>query len=179
MIEERVLFSKLIRSLSPEEVEWFKEQLQPVCVYDEGTYATDDIPPHLSTVRPNWVGPRFLSDVTGAPRFDDPPFTAIFVDLENVGTHLWLYSTTGTSIQSLGILLGKFVMKFRPDVELKISFAIVPEWPLFGAYGGGVLIVTSRHVGIITTEHIIAGSMRIISDNDGDGNKNRDRIILN
>jgi len=179
MIEGRVLFSELIRSLSPEEVEWFKEQLQPVCVYDEGTYATDDIPPHLSTVRPNWVGPRFLSDVTGAPRFDDLPFTAVFVDSEKIGKHLWLYSTTGTSVQSLGILLGKFVMKFRPDAVLKISFAIVPEQPVFGAYGGGVLIITSSRVGIITTEHIIAGSMHIISDDDGNGNKDRDRIILN
>jgi len=175
MSNTHVLFSEVLPNLTEQEIAWLSEQLQIVFMYDNGEICLPSaVPESLTDTPPAWVGPRFLTDVAGVPRLYDAPFSTRLVTTSR-GRHLWIFSTDNGNVQAVGILVAKFLAKFRPDDSWLLRFAIVPPTPEPGKYGGGLLLVAADGISISTTFHIAEewqNKLRESQEDSGDASAN-------
>ena len=122
-------FSEGLESLTSEEADWLKHQLEEV---PAGKGKVDR--------------PRFLMDFAGCEETDDYDYGFEWrfstPDATN-GLRLWLYAEDNGDPDRVACLVQKFLKKFRPDECWSLTYAATCSKPRVGEFGGGAVFVTA------------------------------------
>lgn len=147
MANNNLLFSEVIPSLSDQEHDWLKQQLEYVYVVGDREYTDRDVPLDLPDGAVAWEGCRIFRPHEEG---DDESAEFEFVFEEEAdgswGRHLWLYAEESGDPGQVAHLVQQFLKKFRPDQCWSLTYATTCSKPRVGEFGGGGLFVTADSI---------------------------------
>ena len=146
MANNYLQFSEAIGHLSIKEHNWLQRQLETIYVFGDKEYAENEVPRGFSTADATWCGCRALRDLPDVDNDDDAGFQYQFMEDEELGRHLWVYTDEGGDPDRVAHLVQKFLRQFRPHECWSLTYATTCSKLRLGEFSGGARFVTADRI---------------------------------
>ncbi len=147
-------YSEAITHITADEERWLRQQLEEVCVFEDGAVFADDseCPDEYAEQESIWGGYRFFADEHDE---DCWPFSyEWFAEGGSTGLALYHGEEESDGLESVGPFVSAFLKKFRPDEVWTLEWADRCDRPCIGTFGGGCLFVRADGFDHISTGEI-------------------------
>jgi hypothetical protein len=167
MANNYLQFSEVVPHLTDKEIDWLKEQLQRIYVFQGRQYSEDELPAQLNPDSADWAGCRaYLDMLEYDAEFDEGAGFEYQFQLKpdpGWGRHLWLYAEESGYVSRVAHLVQKFLRMFRPKDCWSLTYALTCSKPRVGEFGGGAVFVTAAEIKWESTDDFVEGQRELFT----------------